>query len=72
MKSNKFLKYVKEYLKEKEVASEDQGPSSGSYKYEDPKTGEIYTFKRRGVYKKNGRILIPAKGVEYQDRKNQE
>lgn len=33
-------------------------PSSAGYKYEDPRTGEIFTFKRRGVYKKNGRILI--------------
>ena len=40
------------------------------YKYEDPRTGEIFTFKRRGVYKKNGRILIfVSKAVEYQGRK---
>jgi len=43
---------------------EDQGPSSGAYKYQDPKTGEVYTFKRRGVYKKNDRILIPVRGTK--------
>jgi len=32
--------------------------SKGSFKYEDPKTGEIYTYKYRGLYKKDGRTLI--------------
>jgi hypothetical protein len=41
---------------------EDQGPSSAGYKYEDPRTGEVFTFKRRGVYKKNGRVLVPVSG----------
>lgn len=39
------------------------------YKYKDPKTGEVYTYERRGVYKKNGRTLIPVKSAEYQGRK---
>jgi len=34
------------------------------YKYEDPMTGEIYTFKRRGVYRKNGRVLVMVKGTK--------
>mgnify|MGYP003656888297 FL=1 len=29
-------------------SDEDQGPSSAGYEYEDPRTGEIFTFKRRG------------------------
>tara|TARA_R110002051_G_scaffold32786_3_gene73934 strand:- start:638 stop:847 length:210 start_codon:yes stop_codon:yes gene_type:complete len=65
MKLNKLLNHVKEYLSK----DEDQGPSSGSYKYEDPKTGEIFTFKRRGVYKKNGRILVPTRGAKSQKDK---
>ena len=32
--------------------------SEGDYKYRDPKTGEIYQFQRRGIYKKNGRTLV--------------
>ena len=32
--------------------------TKGSFKYEDPKTGEIYTYKRKGIYKKNGRTLV--------------
>ena len=29
-----------------------------SFKYEDPKTREVYLYQRRGIYKKNGRILV--------------
>ena len=28
-----------------------------TYIYEDPKTGELYHYSRRGVYKKSGRTL---------------
>lgn len=53
---------------------------SGSYYvYEDPVTGEVFTYKRQGVYRKNGRTLIyrgvigrhEAKAAEYQGRKVQ-
>tara|TARA_R100001163_G_scaffold50136_1_gene37738 strand:- start:106 stop:1575 length:1470 start_codon:yes stop_codon:yes gene_type:complete len=63
--------YMKALKKKDEVIDspeqdEDQGPSSADYKkgykYQDPQTGEIYTFKRRGVYKKNGRVLVPIRG----------
>ena len=40
---------------------------SKEYKYKDPKTGELYTFNRKGNYKKDGRTLILA--AEYQGRK---
>lgn len=33
--------------------------SKESYQYEDPKTGEVFTFNRKGVFRKNGRVLIP-------------
>tara|TARA_R100001377_G_scaffold22947_1_gene12376 strand:- start:1811 stop:2185 length:375 start_codon:yes stop_codon:yes gene_type:complete len=36
------------------------GESVAGYKYKDPVTGEIYEFARKGVYTKNGRVLIPA------------
>ena len=39
-----------------------QGRSSGEiFIYKDPKTGEIYNYVRRGIYKKNGRFLIFVK-----------
>jgi len=43
--------------------------AEAGYKYQDPKTGEIYEFVRKGVYTKNGRTLIPAYSAEYQGRK---
>ena len=45
------------------------GKSKGTFKYKDPKTGQVYEYDRRGIYKKDGRTLIPAKGAEYQGRK---
>lgn len=39
------------------------------YNYKDPKTGEVYTYERKGVYKKNGRFLTLVKGAEYQGKK---
>ena len=29
----------------------------GGYRYENPKTGEIFTYRRKGVYKKDGVFL---------------
>jgi len=46
--------------------------SESAFKYENPKTGEVFTFKRKGNYKKDGTTLV-FKGVaaEYQGRKVQ-
>tara|TARA_Y100000356_G_scaffold134520_1_gene144086 strand:+ start:1811 stop:2956 length:1146 start_codon:yes stop_codon:yes gene_type:complete len=43
--------------------------SKAAFKYKDPQTGEVYEFARKGVYKKDGRTLIPAYSAEYQGRK---
>lgn len=45
--------------------------TKSGYKYEDPKTGEIYEYQRKGIYRKNGRTLVPARAAEYQGRKVQ-
>ena len=37
-----------------------QEDAEGSFQYEDPKTGEIFTFKRKGIYERNGRRLVPV------------
>lgn len=38
--------------------------------YMDPQTNEIYVYNKKGVYQKNGRLLMPiATGSEYQGRK---
>tara|TARA_Y100000310_G_C20349486_1_gene653635 strand:+ start:92 stop:367 length:276 start_codon:yes stop_codon:yes gene_type:complete len=40
----------------------DKGKSSGAvFIYEDPKTGELFHFSRRGTHRKNGRVLIFVK-----------
>ena len=52
--------------------------AQSKYKYKDPKTGQVYEYENKGIYKKEGRTLIPAKAefdytesAEYQGRKVQ-
>ena len=45
--------------------------SKASFKYKDPKTGQVYEYDRRGIYKKDGRTLVPTQAAEYQGRKVQ-
>ena len=35
--------------------------SSSGYKYEHPETGEIFTYRRKGVYRKGG-VTLRYKG----------
>ncbi len=32
--------------------------AEGDYQYQHPKTGEIFTYQRQGVYKKDGITLV--------------
>ena len=32
--------------------------TAGDYKYQNPKTGEIFTYTRKGIYRKDGTVLI--------------
>ena len=32
--------------------------TGGVYVYEDPKTGELFHYSRRGIYRKNRRLLV--------------
>jgi len=44
------------------MPSPRKGKSSGAiFIYEDPRTGELFHYARRGVYKKNGRVLVFVK-----------
>ena len=45
--------------------------SKASFKYKDPKTGQVYEYERKGIYKKEGRTLVPTQAAEYQGRKVQ-
>ena len=46
----------------------DGTDASAEFKYKDPKTGEVYEYERKGIYKKNGRTLIPVRAAKYQGR----
>lgn len=44
--------------------------AQSAFRYENPKTGEVFTFERIGDYKKDGQKLIyKGKAAEYQGRK---
>ena len=45
--------------------------AEAGFKYEDPKTGQVYEYERKGIYRKDGRVLVPARAAEYQGRKVQ-
>tara|TARA_R110002051_G_scaffold244900_2_gene304731 strand:- start:945 stop:1202 length:258 start_codon:yes stop_codon:yes gene_type:complete len=38
--------------------SGEQQSNGGVYVYEDPKTGELFHYSRRGIYRKNRRLLV--------------
>src|SRR6056300_700104 len=75
----KFEEWPKDMISKSEIyiqniydfVEANKSEAYAQFKYEDPKTGEVYTYKRRGVYKKNGRTLIPAEAAEYQGKKVQ-
>lgn len=60
--------FVKSYKPEEDDET-DMEEEDASYKYRDTKTGEEYYFDRKGIYKKDGRVLVPVTAAEYQGRK---
>ena len=38
--------------------SDEYEDTAGDYKYQNPKTGEIFTYTRKGIYRKDGTVLI--------------
>lgn len=60
-------KYEDEY-KDQEVDMESE--TDASYEYQDPQSGQIYTFRRKGYYEKDGKLLVyMGQAAEYQGRK---
>ena len=45
-----------EHLSEEE--EDGEADTAGDYKYRNPKTGEIFTYTRKGIYRKDGTVLI--------------
>jgi hypothetical protein len=66
-----FIETNKIEDEEDDTEDDTEDESEAKFKYEDPKTGEIYMYKRQGIYRKEGRILTPANASEYQGRKVQ-
>ena len=68
-------KYEDEYTEveepsEVETEEPEMETEEGSYEYQDPKTGEVYTYRRKGYYEKDGRLLMyMGEASEYQGRK---
>ena len=77
-KAEVYIQNIYDFIEANKIETEDEeeeddteDESEAKFKYEDPKTGEIYTYKRQGIYKKDGRVLTPANASEYQGRKVQ-
>lgn len=64
-------KYEDEYIEEEDENEEpEMEMEEGSYEYQDPQTGEVYIYRRKGYYEKNGRTLLyMGEASEYQGRK---
>lgn len=67
-------KYEDEYTKDETDETDVEEPSEleteSKFKYEDPKTGEVYNYRRPGLYEKDGRRLTYiGEASEYQGRK---
>lgn len=76
-KAEIYIQNIYDFIEANKIETEDEededeeDESEAKFKYEDPKTGEIYSYKRQGIYKKDGRVLVPVKASEYQGRKVQ-
>lgn len=67
-------KYEDEYTEDETDETDVEEPSEleteSKFKYEDPKTGEVYNYRRPGLYEKDGRRLTYiGEASEYQGRK---
>jgi hypothetical protein len=44
----------------KAIEAAEDAQAKKTYKYRDPVTNEVFEYDRQGIYKKNGRTLVPA------------
>ncbi len=52
------------------MPSDEESCMSATYEYENPKTGEIFLYRRKGNYRKDGTVLTyVGRASEYQGRK---
>jgi len=66
-----FVKYYEPGKYEDEYVDDVENDTNASkYEYRDPDSGEIYTYRKKGYYTKDGNILIyMGEASEYQGRK---
>jgi hypothetical protein len=61
--------FVKYYSPDK-YKDDNLSETEAKYEYQDPQTGEVYTYRRKGYYEKDGRLLMyMGEASEYQGRK---
>ena len=61
---------TQEQLKRAQQSEAEALVAYSAYKYEHPKTGEVFTYSRMGNYKKDGVMLVyKGKAAEYKGRK---
>lgn len=61
--------FVKYYSPDK-YEDDNLSETEAKYEYQDPQTGEVYTYRRKGYYEKDGRLLMyMGEASEYQGRK---
>jgi hypothetical protein len=73
-KAEIYVQNVFDFVTYYEPGKYEEGPETetqdASYEYQDQKTGEIYTYRRKGYYEKDGRVLTyMGQASEYQGRK---
>jgi len=70
-KAEIYIQNVYDFVKYYEPGKyEDEYTSEAKYQYRDPDSGEIYTYRKKGYYEKDGNTLIyVGEASEYQGRK---
>ena len=63
-----FFDALSGYFFSTRVASLDAEDSAGAYRYENPKTGEVFIYSRKGVYRKDGTALVYRGKAEEEDK----
>ena len=53
-----YFDALSDHLSDKKDGVDEDEDTIGNYKYRNPKTGEIFTYTRKGIYRKDGTLLI--------------
>lgn len=65
-----FVSYYEPGKYEDDTTDTEMDKEEAKYQYKDPDSGEIYTYRRKGYYEKDGNTLIyVGEASEYQGRK---